>query len=168
MLSQSHVVSPDSLDRCIWLKGSMKTNTDLSHLCYAKLGSQARYICFVFVEVSWKHKLRDFKQDGVMFKNAATHQLELRLHPMKPKILTDLMFWNTEMFFAEGKQGYEGGGQWTLLWDHLLGQASGDKGLIDTGQERMKQVWQSNHNMDRLIVWRSKLEEEIHKRVGGH
>ena len=61
----------------------MEKNTHLSHLRYAKLGTEGRYICFICVKLSWKHKLMDFKQDDrVMFKNAAKHQLELQLHPM--------------------------------------------------------------------------------------
>ena len=73
-------------------EGVNRKTTHLSHLHYAKLGTQARYMCFVCVKLNWKHKLQDLKQDGVVFKSAAKHQLELRLHLMKLKILVDLMF----------------------------------------------------------------------------
>ena len=73
-------------------EGNNGKKTHFSHLRYTKLGTQARYIYYICVELSLKPKLRDFKQDGVIFKSATKHQLDLRLHPMKPKILTDLMF----------------------------------------------------------------------------
>ena len=88
----------------------MEKNTHLSYLCYAKLGTQARYMCFICVELSWKHKLRDFKQDGVMLISAAKHHIELRLHPMNTKDIGRLdVLKQKDLFSAEGKQGYEVG-----------------------------------------------------------
>ena len=67
-------------------------NTHLLHLHYANFGTHDIYMCCSFFELSWKHKLQNFKQDWVMFKSAGKHRLELQLHLMKAEILTDLMF----------------------------------------------------------------------------
>jgi hypothetical protein len=74
---------------------------------YIQVNKLDRYTCYIYVTLGWVHKIRDIKQDWVVFKSATQHQLELQLHLIKPKIMTNVAFWNTKLFLRW---------KWVRMW----------------------------------------------------